>query len=278
MKLYTIDTGYFKLDGGAMFGIVPKSMWQKLNPPDENNMCTWALRCLLIKDKNRLLLIDAGIGDYLNETYRQRFYPHGEDTLETSLAKYGFKPEQITDVLLTHLHFDHCCGVLKRDENQQTQLRFPNATIWTSYQQWEWAMHPNAKEKASFLEEILMPIKNLGKLKFVENEEFQMENVELEFVNGHTESMIICHIYKGKHTITYCADLLPSHHHIRLPFVMAYDIKPLDSLKEKHFLLERAYENDHILFFEHDKDVEACTVKKSAKGIEFDKVIQISDL
>jgi len=278
MKLYTIDTGYFKLDGGAMFGIVPRSMWQKLNPPDENNMCTWALRCLLIKDKNRLLLIDAGIGDYLNETYRQRFYPHGEDNLEKSLAKYGFKPEDITDILLTHLHFDHCCGVLKRDENQEAKLRFPNASIWSSSQQWEWAMNPNAKEKASFLEEILLPIKQSGKLKFVEDEDLQMENVELEFVTGHTESMIICHIYKDKYAITYCADLIASHHHIRLPFVMAYDIKPLDTLQEKSFLLERAYENDHILFFEHDKDVEACTVKKTARGIEFDKAIKIEDL
>lgn len=278
MKLYTIDTGYFKLDGGAMFGIVPKSMWAKLNPPDENNMCTWALRCLLIKEKDRLIIIDAGIGDYLNETYVQRFYPHGDDNLEKSLAKHGFKPEQITDVLLTHLHFDHCCGVLKRDENNNAQLRFPNATLWTSYGQWEWAMQPNAKEKASFLPEILNPIKASGKLKFIENEDFGVDNIELELVNGHTESMIICHIYKGKYIITYCADLIPSHHHIRMPYVMAYDIRPLDTLKEKSIFLERAYENDHILFFEHDKDIEACTITKNEKGIHFEKEIKIADL
>lgn len=278
MKLYTIDTGYFKLDGGAMFGVVPKSMWQKLNPADEYNMCTWALRCLLIEENNRLILIDAGIGDFFNETYTKRFQPHGTDTLEKSLANHGFKVEDITDILLTHLHFDHCCGVLTKDENGQAKLRFPNATIWTSFSQWQWANNANPREKASFLPEILLPIQASGKLKFVENEELNLENIEIEHVFGHTEAMMIFHIYKKKKIITYCADLIPSHHHIKLPFVMAYDVRPLESMKEKNILLERAYENEHILFFEHDKDIEACTIKKTEKGIEFDKSIKISDI
>jgi len=278
MKLYTIDTGYFKLDGGAMFGVVPKTLWQKLHPADENNMCIWALRCLLIEDGNRLILIDAGIGDFMNETYRSRYFPHGDDTLESSLAKHGFKPEDITDIILTHLHFDHCCGVLTRDENQNAILRFPNANIWTSYAQWQWANNPNPREKASFLQEILLPIHQSGKLKFLDSEDFNSDKIELEQVFGHTEAMLICHIYYNEKTITYCADLIPSHHHIRLPFVMAYDIRPLETMKEKIILLERAYENKHILFFEHDKDIEACTLKKSEKGIEIDNFIKIADI
>lgn len=278
MKLYTIDTGFFKLDGGAMFGVVPKMLWQQLNPPDENNMCTWALRCLLVEDQNRLLLIDTGIGNFMNTTYLKRYQPFGEATIESSLAKYGFSVNDITDIFLTHLHFDHCCGCLTRTSEGTPTLRFPNATIWSSYQQWQWAEHSNPREKASFLNELLEPIKKSGKLKFVENEDIGMKNMDIEFMYGHTESMMICHLYKDNYTITYCADLIPSAHHIRLPYIMSYDVRPLDSLKEKQILLEKAYENNHILFFEHDKDIEACTIKKTDKGIEFDSIVLIKDL
>ena len=278
MKLYCIDTGYFKLDGGAMFGVVPKTLWEKLNPPDENNMCSWALRCMLVEDNGRLILIDTGIGDFISPAYIKRYAPHGGDTLESSLAKHGFTPNDITDVFLTHLHFDHCCGSLKPGPNGEGILRFPNATYWSSYHHWKWALNPNPREKASFLQETMLPIFNSGKLKFVENEEMGIENFETEFVYGHTESMMMCHIYKKKQTITYCADLIPSHHHIKLPYIMAYDIRPLETLKEKSIFLEKAYENDHILIFEHDKDIEACTLKRTDKGIDFDQFLKISDI
>ena len=278
MNLFTIDTGYFKLDGGAMFGVVPKTMWQKLHPADENNMCDWAMRCLLIQDKNRLVLIDTGMGSFIDDTYKKRYQPFGEDTLEKSLAKHSFTPDDITDVFLTHLHFDHCIGALKDDGNGNPVLRFPNATHWSSAVQWKSAMNPNAREKASYLKPYLQAIQDSGKLKFVEKEELGVENMEIEFVFGHTESMMLCHIYKGKQTISYCADLIPSHHHIRLPYIMAYDIRPMDTLKEKTIFLEKAFENNHILFFEHDKNIECCTLKRTEKGIEFDKLMKLSEI
>ncbi|MCC6570645.1 MAG: MBL fold metallo-hydrolase [Chitinophagales bacterium] len=277
MKLYTIDTGYFKLDGGPMFGVVPKTMWQKLNPPDENNMCTWAMRCLLVEDQNRRMLIDTGMGDFIDDTYRKRYLPNGEDTLEKSLAKHGFSAEDITDVFLTHLHFDHCMGALKDDGMGQPTLRFPNATYWSSYAQWESAMHPNAREKASYRKEYLQAIADSGKLKYVEKEELGLDNVSIEYTFGHTESMMICHIYKGNQTISYCADLVPSHHHVRLAYIMAYDIRPMESLKEKTIFLEKALENNHILFFEHDKDVECATLKRTDKGIEVDRLMTLAE-
>lgn len=279
MKLYTIDTGLFKLDGGAMFGVVPKSMWQKLNPPDENNMCSWAMRCLLAETDNRVVLIDTGLGNKQDEKFRSHFYPHGEDTLEKSLNKHGFKLEDITDVILTHLHFDHCGGAVKINENGQYSLTFPNATYWSNSEHWHWALHPNAREKASFLQENILPIYESGRLKFADQDDLGIDEIEIEYVNGHTEAMMIVHLYKKRHTITFMADLIPSRHHIRMPFVMAYDVRPLETLKEKAFFLEKAYENDHILFFEHDKDVECATLKRNEKGvIEADKLFSLSEL
>ena len=265
MKLYTIDTGYFKLDGGAMFGVVPKTMWQKLNPPDENNMCTWSMRCLLVEDENRLILIDTGMGDFIDDTYKKRYQPFGDATLETSLAKHGFSPTDITDVFLTHLHFDHCIGALKDDGNGKPT-------------QWKSAMNPNPREKASYVKEYLQAIADSKKLKFIENEDLGMKNIEIEFVFGHTESMMICHIYKEKQTISYIADLIPSHHHVRLPYIMAYDIRPMDTLQEKTIFLEKALENNHILFFEHDKDIECCTLKRTEKGIEVDRLMKLEEI
>lgn len=278
MKLYTIDTGYFKLDGGAMFGVVPKTMWQKLNPPDENNMCTWAMRCLLLQFDNRLMLIDTGMGDFIDATYRKRYQPFGEANLESSLSRYNFSPEDITDVFFTHLHFDHCIGALKDDGDGNPTLRFPNAIHWTHSIQWQSAMHPNDREKASYLIPYLQAIENSGKLHFADLESIGTDLIKTEVVNGHTESMMLCHIYLENKIITYCADLIPSHHHIKLPYIMAYDIRPLETLKEKTALLNNAFSENRILFFEHDKDVACCTLKNTEKGIEFDKTGTLEEL
>ncbi len=278
MKLYTIDTGYFKLDGGAMFGVVPKTMWQKLNPPDENNMCTWAMRCLLLQFDNRLMLIDTGMGDFIDATYQKRYQPFGEDSLESSLSRYNFSPEDITDVFFTHLHFDHCMGALKDDGDGNPTLRFPNAIHWTHSIQWQSAMHPNEREKASYLKPYLQSIESSGKLHFADMEYIGTDLIKTEVVNGHTESMMLCHVYFENKIITYCADLIPSHHHIKLPYIMAYDLRPLETLKEKTALLNNAFSENRILFFEHDKDVACCTLINTEKGIEFDKTGTLEEL
>lgn len=278
MQLYTIDTGFFKLDGGAMFGVVPKSMWQKLNEPDKNNMCSWAMRCLLIEQGNRLVLIDTGMGYKQDDKFKSHYYPHGDATLKKSLKKHGFHPTDITDVFLTHLHFDHCGDAVELDKNGKPQLTFPNATYWSSSKHWDWALNPNPREKASFLKENLLPISESGQLKFIENESLGLEGFSTHFVNGHTESMMLCDIaYKGQ-VVSYAADLIPSSHHIKMPYVMAYDIRPLDTLEEKAVYLERAYENNHILMFEHDKDIECGTLRRTERGIIFDKPLKLSDL
>jgi glyoxylase-like metal-dependent hydrolase (beta-lactamase superfamily II) len=275
MKLYSINTGYFKLDGGAMFGVVPKSMWNKINPADENNLCSWALRCLLIEDGNRLILIDNGNGDKQDEKFFRHYYLHGDDTLEKSLAKYGFHPDDITDAFLTHLHFDHCGGSIKRDGDKLIPT-FKNATYWSNKEHWDWAVNPNEREKASFLKENILPIQESGKLQFVEVSEFKneksgetvfSENISIRFVNGHTQAMMLPQIkYKGK-KIVYMADLLPSHGHIPLPYVMAYDMFPLTTLNEKKSFLKEAVENDYILFFEHDPVHECCNLQQTERGI-----------
>ena len=284
MKLYTINTGYFKLDGGAMFGVVPKSIWNKINPADENNMCSWALRCLLIEDGNRLILIDNGIGDKQDAKFFSHYYLHGDDTLDKSLAKYGFHRDDITDVFLTHLHFDHCGGSIKR-EGEKLVPAFKNATYWSNEEHWDWAVNPNEREKASFLKENILPIEESGQLKFVTlvirvvnrrmacNYQVRYhsvsfsENITIRFVNGHTKDMMLPQIkYKGK-TIVFMADLLPSAGHIPIPYVMAYDMFPLTTLNEKKSFLKEAVENDYILFFEHDPVYECCNLQQTEKGI-----------
>jgi glyoxylase-like metal-dependent hydrolase (beta-lactamase superfamily II) len=268
MKLYSINTGHFKLDGGAMFGVVPKSMWQKLNPPDENNMCSWAMRCLLIEDGDRLILVDNGMGNKQDDKFFGHYFLHGNDTLEKSLANYGFIKEDITDVFLTHLHFDHCGGSIEKKDEQLIPA-FKNATYWSNEKHWEWATHPNDREKASFLKENILPIQQSGKLKFIETTDgiSFMENIKVRFMNGHTESMMLPQItYKGKN-IVFVADLLPSVAHIPLPYVMAYDMRPLQTLQEKKIFLVEAQEQDHILFFEHDPTLECCNLQLTEKGI-----------
>ncbi len=268
MKLYTINTGYFKLDGGAMFGVVPKSMWNKLNPADENNMCNWAMRCLLVEDEGRLILIDNGMGNKQSEKFFGYYYLNGDDSLDKSLAKHGFTRNDITDVFLTHLHFDHCGGSIEKMNNKLVPA-FKNATYWSNESHWKWATEPNDREKASFLKENILPIQESGKLQFIETKEGiqYTKNIKLRFVKGHTESMMLPEIkYKDK-TIVFMADLLPSIAHIPIPYVMAYDTRPLETLVEKKSFLEEALEKNFILFFEHDPKIECCTLQLTEKGI-----------
>jgi len=275
MKLYSINTGFFKLDGGAMFGVVPKSIWNKLNPSDENNLCNWALRSLLIEDGNRLILIDNGIGTKQDARFFSHYYLNGNETLESSLARNGFKKEDITDVILTHLHFDHCGGSIER-KNDKLMTAFKNATYWSNKEHWNWAVYPNDREKASFLKENILPIEESGQLQFIPIAESSnntlgstnfSDNISIRFVNGHTQAMMLPQIkYKDK-TIVYMADLLPASLHIPLPYVMAYDMFPLTTLNEKKMFLKEAEENNYILFFEHDPVIECCTVKATEKGI-----------
>jgi glyoxylase-like metal-dependent hydrolase (beta-lactamase superfamily II) len=278
MQLFTINTGYFKLDGGAMFGVVPKSIWNKINPADENNMCTWALRCLLIQDDNKLILIDTGIGNKQDEKFFGHYFLHGDDTLQKSLAAYGFTTDDITDVILTHLHFDHCGGAIQRD-GEGFKTVFKNATYWTNQRHWENALNPNVREKASFLNENILPLQASGQLKFIETsaEEFP-ENIMIRQVFGHTEAMMLPQInYKGK-TILYMADLLPSAGHIPLPYVMGYDMNPLITLNEKNSFLTEALQNDYVLFFEHDPTIECCTLQMTEKGIRMKDAFKLSEL
>lgn len=287
MKPYSINTGYFKLDGGAMFGVVPKSIWNKINPADENNMCNWALRCLLIEDGDRLILVDNGIGDKQDTKFFSYYYLHGDDTLDKSLAKYGFHRDDITDVFLTHLHFDHCGGSIMR-EGDKLIPAFKNATYWSNEKHWEWAVNPNEREKASFLKENILPIKESGQLKFIDIPSIDIkksgsavfnENISVRLVSGHTESMMLPQVnYNGK-TVVFMADLLPSQGHIPIPYVMAYDMFPLTTLNEKKSFLKEAVEKDYILFFEHDPQYECCTLQQTERGIrpkEFFKLEEIS--
>ncbi len=276
MKLYSIDTGFFKLDGGAMFGVVPKSIWQKLNPADENNMCTWAMRCLLIEDGNRLVLVDTGIGNKQSVRFFSYYYLHGEDTLERSLNKYDFSFSDVTDVVLTHLHFDHCGGAISFDKSKENYYpTFPNAIYWSHYQHWKWAIQPNVREKASFLKENILPIQKSGQLKFVDKDKY---NLPFEYIDvyGHTEAMILPIIkYKG-YKIIYMADLIPSSGHIPVPYVMAYDLRPLETMGEKEKILNQCLNENALLFFEHDPKIEICSLENTERGIRLSDEMKLN--
>lgn len=283
MKLYTINTGYFKLDGGAMFGVVPKTMWNKINPADENNMCSWALRCLLIEDGNRLILVDNGNGDKQDLRFFSHYYLSGTESFESSLGKYGFEPNDITDVFLTHLHFDHCGGSIKK-EGDKLVPTFKNAKYWSNKKHWDWAVNPNAREKASFLKENILPIQDSGKLHFIDVNEMKdgklgetefSENIKVRFVSGHTEAMMLPQVnYNGK-TLVFMADLLPSTGHIPIPYVMAYDMNPLLTMEEKKSFLKEAVEGNYTLFFEHDPENECCNLQQTEKGIRAKEVFPL---
>ncbi|MBS1645851.1 MAG: MBL fold metallo-hydrolase [Bacteroidetes bacterium] len=279
MKLYSVNSGYFKLDGGAMFGVVPKSIWNKTNPADENNMCSWAMRCLLVEINNRLILIDNGMGDKQNEKFFSFYYLHGTDTLEKSLAKHGFCFDDITDVFLTHLHFDHCGGSVKYTDSSRSALTptFKNARYWSNKQHWEWATHPNPREKASFLKENIMPIYESGQLHFIEKEGEWLPGFETLFVNGHTESMMLPLLHYKNKKVLFCADLLPSVGHLPIPYVMGYDVRPLETLKEKERVLQQAAKEEWLLFFEHDGVNESVTVQNTEKGIRANHFLKIAE-
>lgn len=279
MNLHVIDTGFFKLDGGAMFGVVPKSIWNKQNPADENNMCTWAMRCLLIESDGRLILIDTGIGNKQSEKFFSHYYLHGEDSLETSINKAGFSMADVTDVILTHLHFDHCGGALKYAGDSATIVpAFPNATYWSNQDHWKWATIPNVREKASFLTENILPLELSGQLKFVDLRKSPFKDVDFLFVDGHTDKQMIPHIrYKDK-TIVFVADLLPSTGHIPLAYVMAYDTRPLITLSEKETFLNQAVEKGYVLFFEHDPIYQCCTLQRTEKGVRLKETFNLQEI
>jgi glyoxylase-like metal-dependent hydrolase (beta-lactamase superfamily II) len=284
MKISIIETGLFKLDGGAMFGVVPQKMWGKIHPPDENGMCTWTMRCLLVETESRKILIDTGMGTKQDEKFRSHFEPHGPFTLMSSLEKVGCKPEDITDVFLTHLHFDHSGGALDKTENGEIVAAFPNATYWSNASHWAWAKDPNPREKASFLKENFIPLEDMNdpqsgasRLAFIpppdEPYDFVpwIEGIEIGFAYGHTESLMYPIIPVNGRKLLFLADLMPSHFHISLPWVMSYDVRPLVTLKEKEAMLKKAAEEDQILFFEHDPEFAFGTVIYQDGKIILDK-------
>ncbi len=278
MRLHVINTGFFKLDGGAMFGVVPKVIWQKTNPADDKNLCTWAMRCLLVEDGDRLILIDNGIGDKQNDRFFSYYYLHGEDTLLNSIRQAGFSPGEITDVFLTHLHFDHCGGGVAT-HNGRPELVFPNAKYWSNLSHWQWALQPNAREKASFLKENILPMEESGHLHFLDiNSKSPFPQFDIMTVDGHTEKQMLPKIrYKDK-TIVFVADLLPSAGHVPLAYVMGYDTRPLVTLQEKDVFLKEAADQGYILFFEHDPVQECCTVKRTERGVRVDKVFSLNEI
>lgn len=284
MKLYPIQAGNFKLDGGAMFGVVPKSIWNRTNPADANNMIDMSTRCLLIEDGDRLILIDTGMGNKQNEKFFGYYYQWGDFSIESSLQQHGFTRDDITDVFMTHLHFDHCGGSIEWNKDRTGyQPAFKNARFWTNKEHWEWAIHPNAREKASFLKENILPMQESGQLHFLaRGEESFQESSELDFgilfVDGHTDKQMIPHIkYQGK-TLVFVADLLPTAGHIPLPYVMGYDTRPLLTLSEKENFLSKAADEEYLLFLEHDAHHEVISVKHTEKGVRLDRSTTFNEL
>jgi glyoxylase-like metal-dependent hydrolase (beta-lactamase superfamily II) len=278
MNLHVINAGFFKLDGGAMFGVVPKSIWEKSNRPDENNLCEWAMRCLLIEHGQKRILIDNGIGDKQDEKFFRHYYLHGETNIEKALNASGFSGQDITDMFLTHLHFDHCGGgILRRGD--KFDLTFKNASYWSNADHWEWATVPNAREKASFIPDNILPMKESGNLQFVDlSKPSPFTEFDIFAASGHTDKMMIPMIrYKDK-TICFMADLLPSVGHIPLPYIMGYDTRPLITLEEKERFLGEAADNQYVLFFEHDPVNECCTVKRTEKGVRLDQTFKLREI
>jgi glyoxylase-like metal-dependent hydrolase (beta-lactamase superfamily II) len=278
MNLYSIETGLFKLDGGAMFGVVPKSIWNKTTPADENNLCTLAMRSLLIEDGRRLILIDTGIGNKQSEKFLSYYHLHGDDSLEKSLAKKSFSKDDITDVVLTHLHLDHVGGAVTQ-KGDTLAPTFKNATYWSNEQHWNWATHPNDREKASFLKENIIPLQESGQLKFITSDNFALtDDLKMRFTYGHTEAMMLPEITYKERKILFAADLIPTAAHIPIPYVAGYDIFPLKAMEEKKVFLREALMNNVILFFEHDSQYECCSLTDTEKGIRLKDAFRLSDI
>jgi len=284
MTIYPIETGNFKLDGGAMFGVVPKVIWQRTNPADSNNLIDMSLRTMLIEDGNRLILIDTGTGNKQSDKFFSYYYFFGNFSLDTSLAQHGFHRDDITDVFLTHLHFDHCGGAIQWNKDRTGyEPAFKNAKFWSNKNHWQWAVEPNIREKASFLNENINPIEESGQLNFVnlQNSDFA-QNTELGFdvlfADGHTEKQMIPHIHYKDKTIVFMADLLPTVGHIPLPYVMGYDTRPLLTMDEKAKFLNKAADNNYLLFLEHDATNELCTVKHTEKGVRLNETYKFNEV
>ena len=282
MKLHAIDTGLFKLDGGAMFGVVPKSLWQKVYPADANNLCTWAMRSLLIEDGDRLILVDTGLGDKQDAKFFGRVDYRPAGVLDQSLGALGFTRTDVTDVFLTHLHFDHVGGAVARRPDGALVPAFPNATYWSNPAHWDWATHPNPREKASFLAENILPIRESGQLQLLDPAAGAPAGLpqlrELLFADGHTEKLMVPVLeYKGR-TLAFMSDLLPSAAHLPLPYVMGYDMRPLVTMAEKEAVLTRAAAENWVLLLQHDHLTEACTVQQTERGVALAERLRISDL
>lgn len=268
MKIHIIDTGFFKLDGGAMFGVVPKVLWNKHNPADEKNLCSWAMRCLLIEDGTKLILVDTGMGNKQDDKFFGHYDLHGDATLHSSLAEKGFNPADITDVFLTHLHFDHVGGAVQFSrDGSRLEPTFPNATYWSNEAHWQWATNPNPREKASFLKENILPLQESGQLRFIPKGQSLFDNIGLIHVDGHTEQMMLPVIQHKNQKIFYCADLFPSSFHVPIPWIMSYDMRPLQTMEEKQSVLKQAVDEQWILLFEHDPVYEAALVENTEKGV-----------
>lgn len=278
MQLHTIETGLFKLDGGAMFGVVPKKIWNKLIPADENNLCTWAMRCLLVQAEGRNILIDCGMGSKQDAKFFSHYEPHGDFTLKGSLKNYHLLPEDITDVFLTHLHFDHCGGAVEKDARGKLVPAFPNARYWSNEKHWNWASRPNAREKASFLPENFLPLQEAGVVHFLEEEEELFPGFSTIWVYGHTEAMMLPVIRYRDKTLVYAADLIPSYAHIPLPYVMGYDVRPLITMSEKEAFFREAMEKNYLLFFEHDRAHACCSLEMTEKGVRPGKYFDVADI
>ena len=279
MNIYPIETGNFKLYGGAMFGVVPKSIWQKTNPADDKNLIEMSMRCMLIEDGNRLILIDTGLGSKQSNKFYSYYSLYGDFSLDTSLAKQGFHRDDITDVFLTHLHFDHCGGAIQWNSDKTLlQPAFKNAKFWSNDRHWKWATDPNPREKASFLKENINPIKESGQLNFIHSNPREQIGFDILFVDGHTEKQMLPILnYQGK-TIVFMADLLPTVGHIPLPYVMGYDTRPLLTIQEKEQFLNQAANNEYYLFLEHDATHELCTVHHTEKGVRLKETHKFIDI
>lgn len=279
MQIHVIDAGHFKLDGGAMFGVVPKTIWNKMIPADENNLCSWNLRCLLVNTGNRLILIDTGMGDKQDAKFQGYYFRHGDGDLIKSIRNAGYSEKDVTDVIFSHLHFDHCGGGVKWNADRTGfELTFPNAKYWTHSAHWDWAMHPNAREKATFLKENIMPIYESGHLNFIDQASNEFgSDIDFLYADGHTEKMIMPIINYQEKKLIFIADTIPSHAHIHVPFVMGYDVRPLQTMTEKEMLLQKAVTENMIVVFDHDPSHDAATIQKTDRGFKLEHLGGLSE-